>query len=106
MPQQYMRVLPVLSTTDHAVNPNGHYLRLLPAPRAFIDDRLMLSSLVTSPGAAGSAAAEVRGALRRTGVTIACARRSDEDGLRLLEAAGYGDRSRAGRLTCVFPGRS
>jgi hypothetical protein len=106
MPQQYMRVLPVLSTTDHAVNPNGHYLRLLPAPRALIDDRLMLSSLVTSPGAADPAAAEVRGALRRTGVTVACARRSDEDGLRLLEAAGYGDRSRAGRLTCVFPGPS
>ncbi|XVQ15094.1 DUF6077 domain-containing protein [Spirillospora sp. CA-255316] len=106
MPQQYMRVMPLLSTTDHAINPNSHYLRLLPAPRPFIDDRLMLSALVTSPGAADPAAGEVRGALRRTGVTVACARRSDEDGLRLLEAAGYGGRSRAGRLTCVFPGRS
>ncbi|MFC5753035.1 DUF6077 domain-containing protein, partial [Actinomadura rugatobispora] len=106
MPKQYMRVMPLLSTTDHAIDPNSHYLRLVPAPRSFIDDRLMLSTLVTSPRAADPAAGQVRGALGRTGVTVACVRRSDRDGLRLLEAAGYGDRSRAGSLTCVFPGRS
>ncbi|WP_344587008.1 DUF6077 domain-containing protein [Actinomadura vinacea] len=106
MPQQYMRAVPLLSTRDHAINPNSHYLRLLPAPRAFIDDRLLLTTLVTSPQAADPSAAETRAALRRTGVTAACARRSDQDGLRLLEAAGYGNRSRVGKLTCVFPGRT
>ncbi|MBG6089261.1 DUF6077 domain-containing protein [Actinomadura viridis] len=105
MPQAYMRAVPLLTTRDHAVNPNSHYLRLLPASRTFIDDRLLLTALVTPSGAPDPDAARVRDALGRTGVTAACARRSDRRELRLLESAGYRDRLRVGPLTCVFPSR-
>jgi hypothetical protein len=103
MPQRYMRPVPLFSATDHAVNPNSHYLRLIPAPPSFARDRLMLTDLAGAPGTPGPGPAEVREALRRTGVTIACAPRSDGAALRLLEAAGFGGRTRAAGLTCVFP---
>ncbi|MFF5262314.1 DUF6077 domain-containing protein [Actinomadura viridis] len=105
MPQPYMRAVPLLTTRDHAVNPNTHYLRLLPASRTFIDDRLLLTTLVSSPGAPDPDAARVRDALRRSGVTAACVRRKDRSELRLLETAGYRGRLHIGPLTCVFPPR-
>jgi hypothetical protein len=105
MPQPYMRFAPLLSTTHHAVNPNSHYLRLLPMRRPLIDDRMLLTTLVSSPGKPDPSPAEVRRALERTGVTIACTRRSDTAGRRLLERSGFGGPARAGRLTCLFPPR-
>ncbi|MFI0352194.1 DUF6077 domain-containing protein [Actinomadura sp. 9N407] len=106
MPQRYMRQVPLFSTTHHAVNPNSHYLRLLPVQRRFIDDRMLLTTLMEPRAASDPSAAEVRRALRRTGVTIACTRRTDAAPSRLLEAAGFVERTRVGRLTCLFPAAS
>ncbi|WP_067471465.1 DUF6077 domain-containing protein [Actinomadura hibisca] len=103
MPQPFMRVTPMLTTDIQAANPNTHYLKMLPAPRAFIDDRLMLTEAVRSPGSRKPDPATMRQALARTGVVAACVTPRDRRGLRVLQRAGYGDRTRIKALTCVFP---
>ncbi|GAA0592804.1 hypothetical protein GCM10009546_64000 [Actinomadura livida] len=103
MPSAVMRAVPLLTVDTHAVNPNGHYLRSLPAPRGFIDDRRVLTAAVRRPWGDKPPAAEVRAALERTGVDVACAWRRDERGLELLRAAGYGGIRRIGPLNCLVP---
>ncbi|TDB95742.1 DUF6077 domain-containing protein [Actinomadura sp. 7K534] len=103
MPSAVMRAVPLLTVDTHAVNPNGHYLRSLPVPRGFIDDRRVLTAAVRRPWGDKPPAAEVRAALERTGVDVACAWRRDERGLELLRAAGYGGTRRIGPLNCLVP---
>ncbi|TDC65938.1 hypothetical protein E1200_17565 [Actinomadura sp. GC306] len=103
MPSRVMRTVPLLTTDTHAVNPNGHYLRSLPVPRRFVDDRRVLTAAVRDTRGAKPDAAAVKAALARTGVDVACAWRRDERGLELLRDAGYGDARRIGPLTCLLP---
>ncbi|TDE32858.1 DUF6077 domain-containing protein [Actinomadura sp. 6K520] len=103
MPSRVMRAVPLLTVGTHAVNPNGHYLRSLPAPRRFVDDRKVLTAAVRDPRGGKPRAAEVRAALERTGVDVACAWRRDERALELLRAAGYGGARRVGPLSCLVP---
>ncbi|WP_433323698.1 DUF6077 domain-containing protein [Spirillospora sp. CA-294931] len=105
MPQSYMRTVPLLTAKAHAVNPSTHYLKLIPGPASFIDDRILLTELVDAPKGRKPDAARVRDALRRVGVTAACTRRGDKEALATLEEAGYGGRVRVKTLNCVFPGR-
>ncbi|WP_026406210.1 DUF6077 domain-containing protein [Actinomadura rifamycini] len=104
MPGRYMRLVPLLTTETHAVNPNSHYLSMLPAPERAIHDRELLSAAVRSARSEKPAPAEVAEALRRLDVRVACAYRRDGRGLHLLQAAGYGGARRIGSLACVFPG--
>ncbi|MEV5830433.1 DUF6077 domain-containing protein [Spirillospora sp. NPDC052242] len=104
MPGRYMRLVPLLTTETHAVNPNSHYLSLLPAPERAVEDRELLSAAVRSARSEKPAPAEVEGALRRLDVRVACAYPWDERGLDLLRTAGYGGDRRIGSLACVFPG--
>ncbi|WP_165966425.1 DUF6077 domain-containing protein, partial [Actinomadura sp. 7K507] len=106
MPPGVMRSVPLLTVRTHAVNPNGHYLRSLPMPQRFIDDRKVLTAAVRGPRGARPAVPEVRAALTRTGVDVACAWRWDERGRELLRGAGYGDARRIGSLRCLFPPES
>ncbi|MFI6519275.1 DUF6077 domain-containing protein [Spirillospora sp. NPDC050679] len=103
MPQSFMRVTPMLTTGIQAANPNSHYLKMLPAPRTFIDDRLMLTEMVRSPGSRKPDPDTARQALARTKVVAACVTPRDRRGLRVLQRAGYGERTRIKALTCVFP---
>ncbi|WP_165964174.1 DUF6077 domain-containing protein, partial [Actinomadura sp. KC216] len=103
MPSGVMRVVPLLTVRTHAVNPNSHYLKLLPVPPQFIRDRRVLSAAVRGPRSAKPEAAEVAAALSRTKVDVACASRRDGRGLALLRSAGYGGDRRVGRLICLFP---
>ncbi|MFI0481104.1 DUF6077 domain-containing protein [Actinomadura sp. 9N215] len=103
MPGGVMRVVPLLTVRTQAVNPNGHYLKLLPVPERFIRDRKVLSAAVRPARGGKPAAAEVAAALARTKVDVACANRRDGRGLALLRSAGYeGDRP-VGRLVCLVP---
>ena len=106
MPPAAMRSVPLLTVRTHAVNANGHYLRSLPVPRRFIDDRRALTAAVRGPRGPKPAASEVRAALSDTGVDVACAWRWDERGTGLLRAAGYGDARLIGSLRCLFPPRA
>lgn len=103
MPPGVMRVVPLLTVRTHAVNANGHYLRMLPMPEQFIHDRTVLTAAVRRPYGPKPAGPEVTAALRRTGVDVACASRRDEKGLALLKGAGYGGAKRVGKLRCFFP---
>ncbi|MDL4817130.1 DUF6077 domain-containing protein [Actinomadura opuntiae] len=105
MPQGYMRAVPLLTARVHAANPNSHYLRNLPVPARFVDDRRVLTAAVRRPGGRKPALADLQGALRRAGVAVACARPHDRYGLVLLEQAGFGGRRKVGGLICVFPQR-
>ncbi|QFG26581.1 DUF6077 domain-containing protein [Actinomadura sp. WMMB 499] len=105
MPGRYMRLVPLLTTETHAVNPNSHYLSMLPAPERAIEDRELLSAAVRSARGGKPGPARVEGALRRLDVRVACGYPWDERGLRLLRGGGYGGERRIGDLACVFPGR-
>ncbi|MWA05294.1 hypothetical protein F8568_043645 [Actinomadura sp. LD22] len=104
MPQGYMRAVPLLTARVHAANPNGHYLRNLPVPARFATDRQVLTAAVRRPGGRKPALVELRGAIRRAGVAVACAHPRDLRGLALLEKAGLSARRRVGRLVCLFSG--
>ncbi|WP_344279706.1 DUF6077 domain-containing protein [Actinomadura napierensis] len=103
MPRAYMRAVPLLTARVHAADPNSHYLRNLPVPARFVEDRRVLTAAVRRPGGRKPALPELRGALRRAGVAVACARPRDRHGLALLEQAGFGGRRRVGDLICLFP---
>lgn len=103
MPGGVMRVVPLLTVRTQAVNPNGHYLKLLPVPSRAIHDRKVLSAAVRGRRAGKPEAPEVAAALARTKVDVACAYRRDRRGLALLRSAGYGGDRRVGQLTCLFP---
>ncbi|WP_242910098.1 DUF6077 domain-containing protein [Actinomadura terrae] len=102
MPVTYMRAVPMLTARVHAANPNPHYLSMIPAPAHYIADRQMLSVAVRSPYSRKPTAEEMRAALRRVGVSVACVTPRDRRALRLLDQAGYGDRRRIGDLVCSF----
>lgn len=106
MPPRFMRAVPLLTVRTHAVNPNDHYLKMLPVPRRFIDDRRVLTAAVHRRHGPKPAAAEVRAALLRAGVDVACASRRDRRGLALLREAGYGAERRVGPLVCLLPPES
>ncbi|QXJ26190.1 hypothetical protein AGRA3207_007809 [Actinomadura graeca] len=106
MPTPFMRAVPMLSADVHAVNPNPHYLAMLPAPARFIEDRRLLSSAVRSPYGPKPEPRRVAGALRRTGVQVACALPRDRRAQSLLSRAGYRDPRRLGQLVCAFPPRN
>ncbi|WP_067803785.1 DUF6077 domain-containing protein [Actinomadura formosensis] len=103
MPTGYMRAVPLLTTRTQAVNPNGHYLKLLPLPAQMIRDRQVLSEAVRTPHGEKPDAGAVKAALQRTGVDVACAWRRDRHGVVLLKGAGYGGDRRVGRLLCLVP---
>ncbi|WP_165503224.1 DUF6077 domain-containing protein, partial [Actinomadura fibrosa] len=103
MPTRYMRVVPLLSADVHAVNPNPHYLSLLPAPPRLIEDRRLLSRAVRSPYSRKPSPAEFRDALRRADVRVACVFVRDRRGTALLADAGWTGTRRVGRLVCAFP---
>lgn len=102
-PFRIMRYVPLLTTTQHAAVPNLHYLRNLPADDTFIADRKLLSTLASRSAGPHPAAESVRAALGRVGVTYACVWASNTDGLRLLQAAGFGNEQRIDGLKCVSP---
>ncbi|MBO2453313.1 hypothetical protein J4573_39890 [Actinomadura barringtoniae] len=102
MPFLYMRTVPQFSARVHAVNPNDHYLEMLPAPRQYIDDRLLLTRLAR--GAPKPTKPESRDTLQRVGVTVACVFPADAAGLRRLKYAGYTGNTNVGLLVCAFPG--
>jgi hypothetical protein len=102
MPPGVMRVMPLVTTRTQAINPNGHYLKLLPVSHQFIRDRQVLSDAVRRPSGRKPAAAEVTAALARTKVDVACANRRDRRGLALLADAGYGGARRVGNLRCLL----
>lgn len=104
MPQGYMRAVPLLTARVHAADPNTHYLRNLPVPARFVDDRRVLTAAVRRPGGWKPALAALEGALRRTDVVVACAHPRDLRGLALLEQAGLSGRRRVGQLVCLFAG--
>ncbi|TYB41803.1 DUF6077 domain-containing protein [Actinomadura chibensis] len=101
MPSTYMRVVPLLTTRTHAVDPNDHYLGMLPVPPRFIEDRRLLTEAVRRRWGPKPDAAEVRAALDRTGVDVACAYRRDHRGRALLREAGFQDERRFDRLVCL-----
>jgi hypothetical protein len=105
MPPVYMRAVPLLTARVHAANPNTHYLRNLPVPARFVDDRRVLTAAVRRPGGWKPALADLKGALRRADVAVACAHPRDLRGLALLEEAGMSGRRKVGRLVCLFAGR-
>ncbi|MCW2902011.1 MAG: hypothetical protein JWO67_4276 [Streptosporangiaceae bacterium] len=102
MPPSFMRNVPLFTSRSNTVNPNDHYLRMLPVARVFVDDRLVLSRLAT-PSGSMPAVPRVREALRRAGVTIACVRPSNAHGVDLLRRAGYREPAQVGQLICLFP---
>ncbi|RAY11130.1 hypothetical protein DPM19_32000 [Actinomadura craniellae] len=106
MPLVYMRYVPVITTRVNAVSPNNHYLRLMPAPPEFTEDRLLLTQMVRSKYAPMPTPQRAADALRRIGVTVACARADNLPALELLRSAGYGNMMHVSRLRCLFPGRA
>ncbi|WP_147449488.1 DUF6077 domain-containing protein [Actinomadura pelletieri] len=106
MPTGVMRVVPLLTVRTQAVNPNSHYLKLLPVDPRVIRDRQVLSAAVRRSSGRKPEASEVAAALSRAGVDVACAYPGDERGLALLEKAGYDEERRVGNLRCLLPPRS
>ncbi len=106
MPTSFMRAVPMLTADVHAVNPNPHYLAMLPAPSRFIEDRLLLSTAVRSPYSPKPEPRRLREALRRVGVEVACTWPRDRRTQNLLARAGYRDHRRIGKLVCSFPSRN
>jgi hypothetical protein len=108
MPFRYMRNVPLITSRVQAVNANYHYLVNVPASEPFIADRQLLTSLVHRR-TGFPPAPDVKAALDRVGVIIACVQRNNENALRVLQDAGYDRPVRIGGLTCVFrpggPGR-
>jgi hypothetical protein len=102
MPPGYMRAVPLLTARVHAADPNSHYLRNLPVPAQFVKDRRVLTAAVRRPGGWKPPLADLQGALRRTGVVVACAEPRDLRGLALLEQAGLSGRRWVGHLVCLF----
>ncbi len=103
MPTGFMRVVPLLTVRTQAVNPNGHYLEILPVPSQVIDDREVLTEAVRRRYGPKPDAEAVKAALGRVGVDVACAWRNDPRGLALLRDAGYGGDRRVRHLLCLFP---
>lgn len=102
MPPSFERNVSLFTSRTNTVKPNDHYLRILPADRTFIEDRLLLSRVATpqDPMPDGD---RVREALRRVRVTTACVRPSNARGREVLQEAGYRDPRRIGQLVCLFP---
>ncbi|NKZ05387.1 DUF6077 domain-containing protein [Actinomadura latina] len=103
MPTGFMRVVPLLTVRTQAVNPNGHYLKLLPVPAQAIDDRQVLTEAVRTRYGDKPGSGAVKAALERVGVDVACAWGNDPRGLALLREAGYGGDHRVRHLVCLFP---
>ncbi|MBC6456873.1 DUF6077 domain-containing protein [Actinomadura sp. HBU206391] len=102
MPDRYMRNVPLITSRVQAVNANPHYLMNLPVGRSFIADRRLLTAVVgrsTRP----APVTDVRAALDRVGVVIACAQAHNDIGLRVLQDAGYVRPVHIHGLVCLFP---
>jgi hypothetical protein len=106
LPPTRMKVLTMYTTKAFPVVPRDWFVRNIHEPAAERRARRLLFNLAGArpPFPAPS---EVRAALRRLDVTLACTGRSPylTDVVRRLEAAGYGDRTTVGSLTCVTPPR-
>jgi hypothetical protein len=102
-PFRVMRHVPLLTTTQHAVDPNLHYLKNLPADRTFINDRVLLGTVATNSVGPFPAVENLKAALDRVGVTYACVYRSNREGARLLRQAGFGHDRRIDKLRCLSP---
>jgi hypothetical protein len=103
MPARYMRNVPLITSRVHAVNANPHYLENLPVGEAFIADRRLLTDVVQRR-TGFPPAADVRAALDRVDVVIACVHWSNDSALRFLREAGYvRHRLYIRGLRCVFP---
>ncbi|GAA2085797.1 DUF6077 domain-containing protein [Actinomadura alba] len=88
MPARYMRNLPLITSRVQAVNANPHYLENLPVGESFIMDRLLLTDVVQRR-TGFPPAADVRAALDRVGVVVACVHWNNAAALRVLQEAGY-----------------
>jgi hypothetical protein len=105
LPPTRMKVLSMYTTEAFAVVPRDWFVRNIHEPPADRDARRLLFN-VAGARPPFPPPSQVGAALRRLDVTLACTGRSPylSDVVRRLEAAGYGDRTTVGSLTCVTPG--
>jgi Family of unknown function (DUF6077) len=101
-PSGVMNALPLATSEVKAVSPRTLYVQSL--TDGTTGPRLLLSNLATQRGRKPTAA-EVRDAVKVTGVEVACLSRRNSAGMRLLQEAGFGAQRRVGRsLNCLTSG--
>ena len=104
LPPVRMKVLSMYTTEAFAVVPRDWFVRNIEEPPAARRARGLLYD-VAAARPPFPAPSQVREALERLDVTVACTGRSPylADVVRRLEAAGYAGRTTVGSLTCVTP---
>ncbi len=104
LPPARMKVLTMYTTDAFAVVPRDWFVGNIREPLADRRARRLLAD-VAGARPPFPAPAEVRAALERLDVALACTggSRYREDVVRRFEAAGYGGRTTVGTLTCVTP---
>ncbi len=108
LPPDQMRILSMFTTEVFAVDPRDWYARTLKEPKPRNRYRIMLKTMAQPAGPPLPEAAVTRRALRSLEVTKVCVNETRETRrvvLRraLLAEVGYGEPTRAGRLTCYVP---
>ena len=104
LPPARMKVLSMYTTEAFAVVPRDWFVGNIEEPLADRRARRLLYD-VAAAQPPFPAPSQVRAALQRLDVTLACTGRSPylADVVRRLEAAGYAGRTTVGSLTCVTP---
>lgn len=102
MPADQMEILAISSVGPFAVVPRGYYLPTLQVPAQDLRDRVMLLRLVTGRPVA---VADVRAALRRLDVSLACVSASDERAQRILRRATDARLTTVSGMRCAMDDR-
>jgi len=100
MPPVQMQTLSISTSREHAVVPRIAYLETLDAPTQQVADRRVLFDLVRRHPGPPPAVADVRAALDRLDVALACVPASAKGATRVLTAVVGEDLRRIGTMRC------
>jgi hypothetical protein len=103
MPKLQMENLSISTSGPYAVVPRSFYLPTLETSEQDGADRQLLLALVTRRGIPGDAVSNVRDALTRLGVSLACVPGNAPGAARVLAEATGGELRRVGTMRCHVP---
>ncbi|MFT4165601.1 MAG: DUF6077 domain-containing protein [Microlunatus sp.] len=102
MPPKQMQILTLTSVEQFAVVPRAYYLPALPAPPQEIEDRTVLLNLVMGESVQAS---QVRFAIRRLDVSLACVPAADIEASATLRRAVRKKLKSVGEMDCYWKER-